>query len=76
MPPPSTSSASSRVAVLLPLPLAGAYDYLVPEGLAVAPGDFVRVPLGSRSLAGVVWDAEEEGGDAPFVDPAKLKPIA
>jgi primosomal protein N' (replication factor Y) (superfamily II helicase) len=46
---------TQRLAVLLPLPLAGAYDYGVPEGLALAPGDFVRVPLGSREAIGVVW---------------------
>ena len=31
-----------RLAVLLPLPVAGAYDYIVPEGMALAPGE-VRV---------------------------------
>jgi primosomal protein N' (replication factor Y) len=41
--------------VLLPLPLIGAYDYLVPEGMDVAAGDFVEVPLGTRSVLGVVW---------------------
>jgi primosomal protein N' (replication factor Y) (superfamily II helicase) len=41
--------------VLLPLPLIGAYDYLVPEGMEVIAGDFVEVPLGSRSVLGVVW---------------------
>jgi len=46
----------TRVRVLLPLPLVGAYDYRVPEELALAPGDFVRVPLGKRSEIGVVWD--------------------
>jgi len=46
---------TQRLAVLLPLPLAGAYDYGVPEGLELAPGDFVRVPLGSREAIGVVW---------------------
>ena len=30
--------------ILLPLPLADAYDYSVPEGLGVAPGQFVVVP--------------------------------
>lgn len=63
--------AGARVAVLLPLPLAGAYDYLVPEGLSVAAGTFVEVPLGGRRLAGVVW-----GGGAEAVDTAKLKPLA
>jgi primosomal protein N' (replication factor Y) len=56
--------------VLLPLPLAGAYDYSVPQELNVAPGDFVAVPLGRRQLVGVVWG--EASGDV--VD-TKLKPI-
>ncbi len=38
--------------VLLPLPLAGCYDY---SGEDVAPGDFVIVPLGNREQIGVVW---------------------
>ena len=46
---------TQRLAVLLPLPLAGAYDYGVPEGLELAPGDFVQVPLGRRVTIGVVW---------------------
>ena len=35
--------AGQRVAILLPLPLAGSYDYTVPPGLAVGAGDFVEV---------------------------------
>ena len=66
----SAESTERRVSVLLPLPLAGAYDYSVPQGLNVAPGDFVAVPLGRRQLVGVVWG--EGSGD--IVD-AKLKPI-
>ena len=64
--------AGERLAVLLPLPLAGAYDYLVPEGMSAGAGDFVEVPLGGRRLAGVVWGA----GSAAAVDAAKLKPLA
>ena len=56
--------------VLLPLPLRGAYDYLVPEGMEVAAGDFVEVPLGSRSVLGVVWGEAKD--DVPR---AKLKQI-
>jgi len=48
-------SAGERVAVLLPLPLSGAYDYRVPEGMSVEAGDFVVVPLGNRTVEGVVW---------------------
>jgi len=66
----SAESTERRVSVLLPLPLAGAYDYSVPHDLNVAPGDFVAVPLGRRQLVGVVWG--EGSGDV--VD-AKLKPI-
>ncbi len=43
------------VRVLLPLPLSDAYDYSVPEGVEVAPGHFVVVPLGKRETLGVVW---------------------
>jgi primosomal protein N' (replication factor Y) len=59
-----------RVSVLLPLPLAGAYDYVVPEGLTLHPGEFVIVPLGPRELLGVVWGKGTDG-----IDEAKLKEV-
>ncbi len=61
---------SDRVAVLIPLPVAGAYDYRVPESMDLAPGRFVRVPLGVREVTGVVWGEAE--GD---VDESKLRDI-
>ena len=63
-------SAGERVAVLLPLPLSGAYDYRVPEGMSVEAGDFVVVPLGNRTVEGVVW-----GVGVGDVDDTKLKEI-
>ena len=51
------------VRVLLPLPLADAYDYSVPEGMDVAEGHFVVVPLGKRETVGVVWG--EGTGEVP-----------
>ena len=39
------------LAILLPLPLSGSYDYL---GDDVTPGDFVVVPLGKRETIGKV----------------------
>ena len=54
---------AARVRVLLPLPLGGAYDYKALAGAALAPGDFVRVPLGTRHINGVVWDAVDEGAE-------------
>ena len=62
---------AERVRVLLPLPLAGAYDYLAPPDLTLAPGDYVEVPLGTRQVVGVVW-----GPPVGDVDPQKLRPIA
>jgi len=63
-------SPGDCVGVLLPLPLAGTYDYRVPEGLSLSPGDFVRVPLGSRDVVGVVW-----GDAAGDVAPEKIRPV-
>ena len=41
---------------MLPYPFAGPFDYLVPAGLEVRPGDIVMVPLNRREEAGIVWD--------------------
>ena len=69
---PSEKTAALRsVRVLLPLPLPAALDYLVPDDMALpGPGSFVRVPLGVRSLDGVVWDRAED--ELPV---ERLKPV-
>ena len=59
-----------RCGVLLPVPLGQVYDYRVPEGISLRPGDFVRVPLGPRKLIGVVWG--EGAGD---VADSKLRAV-
>ncbi|MEE4209166.1 MAG: primosomal protein N' [Parvularcula sp.] len=66
------SEPAGRVKVVLPMPAGRGYDYAVPDGLALAPGDFVTVPLGPRQMTGVVWD---EAPDAEVSDD-KLKPVA
>jgi primosomal protein N' (replication factor Y) len=73
MPIPRASSpgAARRISVLLPLPLAGPYDYRLPSHLAAAAGDFVTVPLGGRPRIGVVW-GEAEGG----IEEVRLKDVA
>ena len=48
--------------VLLPLALEGPYSYRIPVGMALALGDYVLVPLGPRSVIGVVWGLK---GEAP-----------
>ncbi|HLJ65409.1 MAG TPA: primosomal protein N', partial [Stellaceae bacterium] len=64
------SDELARWRVLLPLPLAGTYDYLAPPELDLSPGDFVEVPLGRRRLVGVVW-----GKGGREIEPERLKPI-
>jgi primosomal protein N' (replication factor Y) len=59
----------ARGGVLLPLPLAGPYDYKVPGGLL--RGTLVTAPLGPREVLGVIWGA----GDGNVAD-AKLKQAA
>src|SRR5215472_7213264 len=66
-----TVHGPTRVGVLLPLPLAGVYDYTASHDLSLKPGDFVRAPLGPRNVLGVVWG--EGVGD---VAAAKLKTVA
>ncbi|HEY0265197.1 MAG TPA: primosomal protein N' [Rhizomicrobium sp.] len=52
------------VGVLLPLPLAGAYDYKLPAGCNAPRGALVAAPLGNREVLGVVWgQAEGTVGD-------------
>ena len=60
------------VPVLLPLALPAPYDYVVPEGMEVAPGQFVVVPLATVDYLGVVWP-RAEGTEAPKLDPKKLR---
>jgi primosomal protein N' (replication factor Y) len=66
------AALARRARVLLPLPLFKPYDYLVPDGLTLAPGAFVAAPLGSRIVPGVVWP----GGADDGVIASKLKPVS
>ncbi len=43
------------VDVLVPVALDQSYSYAVPAGLDVTPGAVVSVPLGARTVTGVVW---------------------
>jgi primosomal protein N' (replication factor Y) len=58
------------VPVLVPMPAERPYTYAVPAGMHVEPGSIVRVPLGPRQVAGIVWDSACE-----TVDAKKLRPI-
>lgn len=69
---PEDPSAPRRAQVLLPLALDRPYTYRLPDGMDVAPGDYVQVPLGPRQVIGVVWDDSDEPQD---IDDAKLRAI-
>jgi primosomal protein N' (replication factor Y) len=63
----ANATVGNRAGVLLPLPLAGAYDYRLE--LPLPRGTLVTAPLGPREALGVVWgDAEGSVADV------KLKP--
>src|SRR5215831_18709175 len=62
------------VPVLLPLALPAPYDYLVPEGIKVEPGQFVVAPLATVEYLAVVWP-RPDGAPGPKVDRAKLREI-
>jgi primosomal protein N' (replication factor Y) (superfamily II helicase) len=48
-----------RAGVLLPRPLAGAYDYKLPSGNNAPRGTLVTAPLGTSEVLGVVWGPAE-----------------
>ncbi len=59
---------------MLPLALPAPYDYLVPQGTRVEPGQFVIAPLGPVEYLGVVW-SRPEGEGPPDIKPEKLRAI-
>ena len=61
--PDDASSRSERIVdALFPVAVDAAYSYRAAPGVALAPGDFVVAPLGTRVATGVVWAAREGGG--------------
>ncbi len=69
---PAPQAQRPRVRVLIPLPLEGPYDYLCPEDCRAPPirGTHVLVPLGPRTVRGVVW-----GPGTDDLDTVRLKPV-
>ena len=61
-----TQTLPVTVPVLLPVALDQTYDYLLPEGAAIAPGDFIMVPFGPQTRIGVVWDQALGATDKPL----------
>ena len=66
--------------VALPVATDAAFDYWIPEGLAVTRGSIVRVKLGARTLTGVVIDVASDSAVArekllPIAGVAELPPL-
>lgn len=62
------------VPVVVPVAIDTAYSYRVPRDVPVEPGSIVEVPLGPRTVLGVVWD-EEPGGRNLKVGDNRLREI-
>jgi primosomal protein N' (replication factor Y) len=63
------SDIPSLVDVLLPVAFDRTLTYAVPHGMDIAVGDYVTVPLGPRTVTGVVW------GFSQGKPPRGLKPL-
>ncbi|MDH5612060.1 MAG: primosomal protein N' [Gammaproteobacteria bacterium] len=72
---PSAATAQPRILkIAVPIPLFGAFDYLVPESLrqhSFIPGCRVEVPFGRRTAIGVILEQTDHSDLAL----SKLKPI-
>ena len=63
-----TVAPPTIVDVLAPVAVDTAYSYRAPPELNLAPGDFVAMPLGTRTAIGVVWAARSgDGGNLKSV---------
>ena len=65
------STTCEAVPVMVPMPAERPYTYAVPTGMRASPGAIVRVPLGPREVAGIVWDSAAEA-----IDSSRLRPIS
>lgn len=67
--------------ILFPMPLPEPFDYLIPDGMSVEPGSYVRAPLGKYERTGVVLevietDPERELKSIESVFPTPAMPAA
>ena len=69
------TSPPTIVDILAPVAVDTAYSYRAPPELNLVPGDFVAMPLGTRTAIGVVWAAREgDGGNLKSVIEVKPWP--
>ncbi len=65
--------AVQNAQVLFPVNIPGVFDYALPSGMSVVPGDIVYAPIGKQVKLGVVWTVipcpNEASGDARITNP-------
>ena len=59
--------------ILFPVNVPEAFDYAIPQGMAVSPGQFVYAPIGKQMKLGVVMGLGEASGERTLKDIAQVK---
>lgn len=65
--------AAQNAQILFPVNVPGAFDYRIPQGIVVRPGDFVFAPIGKQMKLGVVFAIVEGDGTRKLKDLAQVK---
>ena len=63
----------NRVRVLLLNAAIGPLDYSIPEGMDLPAGSIVKVPLGPRTITGIVWESERFPVEE--IEAKRLRPV-
>lgn len=59
--------------ILFPVNVPEAFDYAVPQGMSVVPGNFVYAPIGKQMKLGMVMRLAEDSGARDLKDIAQVK---
>ena len=65
--------AAQIAQILFPVNVPEAFDYAVPPGMSVRPGDFVYAPIGKQMKLGVVMGRGEDTGERKLKEIAQVK---
>ncbi len=65
--------AAQNAQILFPVNVPGAFDYAIPPGVNIRPGDFVFAPIGKQMKLGVVTDIVSDNGERKLKELAQVK---
>ena len=65
--------AVQNAQILFPVNVPGPFDYAIPHGMQIAPGDFVFAPIGKQMKLGVVFGIAEYDGSRTLKEVAQVK---